>query len=175
MVLLKYLKKNYVQGLMRLPEKGWRVIPVGIVLFSLGALPPGLIWGIFSFQVFDSGMAFILPFTLFVFPAFLEESFFRGFLIPLDSKERGLGFCVFVTLMSALVFTLWHPFNAVTVNPGAEELFLNPLFLVIVFWLGVVLSVSYILSKSLWAPVVIHWLTVLVWVLFLNGRNLIVE
>ncbi|MCI5125432.1 MAG: CPBP family intramembrane metalloprotease, partial [Candidatus Electrothrix sp. AR5] len=48
-------------------------------------------------------------------------------------------------------------------------------FLVIVFCLGIVCSLAYILSRSLWVPIIIHWLTVVIWVLFLGGRNLLVK
>jgi len=79
------------------------------------------------------------------------------------------------TLLSATLFTLWHPLNALTINPGAEALFCNPGFLLIVFCLGGVCSLSYIASRSLWVPIIIHWLTVVVWVLFLGGRNLLLQ
>jgi predicted Abi (CAAX) family protease len=69
----------------------------------------------------------------------------------------------------------WHPLNALTINTGAQEVFLNPSFLVVVFCLGLACSLSYIYSKSLWAPVVIHWLTVFIWVFFLGGRNLMLK
>ena len=36
-----------------------------------------------------------------------------------------------------------------------------------------VCSIGYILSRSLWVPVLIHWVTVVVWVSFLGGRNLL--
>ncbi|MCW5214835.1 CPBP family intramembrane metalloprotease, partial [Desulfobulbus sp. US5] len=82
---------------------------------------------------------------------------------------------LFSTLLSAILFTLWHPLNALTVNPGAQALFCDPYFLVIVFCLGIVCSLTYILSRSLWVPIIIHWLTVVVWVIFLGGRNLLLK
>lgn len=120
-------------------------------------------------------MLHILPFSLFIFPAFLEEAFFRGILIPNKIKEKGGKAVLAATLFSAAAFTLWHPLNALTVNPGAQELFLNPHFLFIVFCLGVSCSLSYIFTQSLWMPILIHWLTVLIWVLFLGGRNLVLS
>ena len=96
-------------------------------------------------------------------------------LIPNDMCERGMKHIVFMVLLSALVFVAWHPLNAMTINPGAREIFLNPYFLFIAFLLGITCSISYIYSRSLWAPVFIHWFTVLIWILFLGGRNLIIE
>ena len=47
--------------------------------------------------------------------------------------------------------------------------------LLIVALLGITCSVSYVLSRSLWTPIIIHWLTVVVWVIFLGGRNKLLE
>jgi predicted Abi (CAAX) family protease len=30
-------------------------------------------------------------------------------------------------------------------------------------------------SRCLWMPIIIHWLTVVVWVIFLGGRNKLLE
>ncbi len=56
-----------------------------------------------------------------------------------------------------------------------RSLFLNPWFLVITGALGVTCGYGYALSRSIWVPVIIHWVTVSVWVLFLGGRNLVLE
>ena len=60
-------------------------------------------------------------------------------------------------------------------NPVSAVFFHNPYFLIIVTLLGITCSIAYIYSKSLWVPVIIHWLTVLIWVLLLGGRNLILD
>ena len=70
---------------------------------------------------------------------------------------------------------MWHPLNAVTVNRSAIPVFLDPAFLVIVAALGLTCGYSYVVSQSIWVPIFIHWATVVVWVLFLGGRNLVLE
>jgi len=70
---------------------------------------------------------------------------------------------------------VWHPLNALTFNTAANPLFLDPAFLIIVTLLGLTCGYSYALSRSLWVPIIIHWATVTVWVLFLGGRNLVLE
>jgi predicted Abi (CAAX) family protease len=110
---------------------------------------------------------------LFVFPSFLEEAVFRGILVPNNSRERGTAYIIKVALGSSVVFMLWHPFNALTINPRARDIFLDPAFLLITFLLGLTSSLTYIFSRSLWTPVIIHWLTVLLWVYFLGGHNLV--
>jgi predicted Abi (CAAX) family protease len=76
---------------------------------------------------------------------------------------------------STLLFVAWHPLNALTINPSAPALFLDPAFLLISAALGITCGYSYVVSKSLWVPVLIHWATVVVWVFFLGGRNLVLE
>ena len=78
-------------------------------------------------------------------------------------------------LLSTLAFVAWHPFNALLFNHSAIPLFLDPWFLVITAALGVTCGYGYVVSRSIWVPVIIHWSTVCAWVLLLGGRNLVLE
>lgn len=120
-------------------------------------------------------MLAVLPFSLFVFPSLLEEAFFRGILIPNDAARRSKPRIIAYIVLSTAAFVLWHPANALTINRTAAGIFLDPAFLLIVTALGITCSVSYVLSHSLWTPIIIHWLTVVVWVIFLGGRNKLLE
>ena len=173
--MLTYLKNNLLQGLkvspFRVPLKSLIPVPV-YVCASLGI---GFHAGLFSVGIIDSPMLIVLPFTLFIFPSLLEEAFFRGILIPNNTATQSKSRIAAYITISTVVFVLWHPVNALTINTTAAELFLNPAFLLIVALLGITCSVSYVLSRSLWTPIIIHWLTVVVWVIFLGGRNLLME
>lgn len=171
----KYLKNNLLIGYKVSPLSKAKISLPLLALFTLIALPVGNLGRLFSFQVLDAQTACIAIFTLFLFPALLEESFFRGLLIPSETRQNGRKAILLFTLLSASLFTLWHPLNALTINPGAQTLFCDPYFLCIVFCLGIVCSLSYIFSRSLWVPIIIHWLTVVVWVIFLGGRNLLLK
>ncbi len=120
-------------------------------------------------------MLAVLPFSLFVFPSLLEGAFFRGILIPNDAASKSKPRIVVHVVVSTAAFVLWHPANALTINKTAAAIFLDPAFLLIVTLLGITCSISYVLSRSLWTPVIIHWLTVVVWVIFLGGRNKLLE
>ena len=146
-----------------------------VLAYSVAALAIGFGSGIYTVQMLDVQKFWYLPLTLLLFPSIPEEFFFRGLLIPRNAAhlpwQRSVSYVVF----SAFAFTIWHPLNALTVNPSAQAFFLNPFFLVIVFLLGLACGYCYLLSRSIWVPVLIHWLTVVVWVLFLGGRNLVLE
>ena len=175
LTMIAYLKNNYVPGIKTSPLRSLKFSLVATLIYGLIAAIVGLNAGLFKVQLIDLSFAWFLPFTLFVFPSFFEESFFRGILIPNNAKERGLKYVLVMALISSVLFVAWHPLNALTINKGAQELFLNPYFLFDVFCLGMACSLSYIYSRSLWSPVIIHWLIVIIWVFFFGGRNLVLE
>ena len=173
--LSEYLKTNLVAGFrtspLRAPLKAWALVPFHAAL-SLGI---GFASGLFRIELVSAKLMPLLLVTLFVFPSLLEEAFFRGVLIPRETSERGAVRSMLTIGWSTLLFVAWHPFNAVTINPSAPALFLDPAFLLMSAALGITCGYGYVVSKSLWVPVVIHWATVVVWVLFLGGRNLVLE
>ena len=149
---------------------------LGIVLaYSLAALAIGFASGIYTVQLLDIAKFWYLPLALLLFPSIPEEFFFRGLLIPRNAIDLPWQRSVAYVIFSAFAFTVWHPLNALTINPTAQPFFLDAYFLTIVFLLGIACGTSYLLSRSIWVPVLIHWLTVVVWVLFLGGRNLVLE
>lgn len=168
-----YLKNNLLAGLKTPPRDGFMLSLMLTIGYSVIGLVTGFASNLFEVGLVESKFLLFLPLSLLIFPSLLEEAFFRGVLIPNNTKEKGYQLVVFYTLLSTLVFLLWHPLGALTINPVAREIFLNPSFLFIVFCLGLVCSLSYIYSRSLWWPIAIHWLTVLAWVLFLGGHNLV--
>lgn len=149
------------------------MIPLPVYVFA--SLAIGFYAELFSVGIIDHPMSVVLPFSLFVFPSLFEEAFFRGILIPNNAATQSKSRIVVYIAVSTVAFVLWHPANALTINTSTADLFLNPAFLLIVALLGITCSVSYVLSRSLWTPIIIHWLTVVVWVIFLGGRNILLE
>jgi predicted Abi (CAAX) family protease len=170
-----YLRHNLLKGFqtspLHAPLKAWAPVPLFVVIataigFGAGILKPAPL---------DSTFAFLLPITLFVFPSLLEEAFFRGVLIPRNILGAGNAAAARAVILSTMLFVLWHLFNALAFNQTAIPVFLDPWFLAIVTALGLTCGYSYVVSRSIWVPVIIHWATVTVWVLFLGGRNLVLE
>ncbi|MDX1559681.1 MAG: CPBP family glutamic-type intramembrane protease [Marinobacter sp.] len=171
----KYLRNNLGQSCLAsplsAPLKAWALVPA----FAVIAVFVGFSAGLFQSGWMDSAITPLIPLILFVFPSLLEEAFFRGVLIPRNILESGRAKAVWSVVISTLVFVAWHPFNALAFNPTATALFLDPWFLVIVAAMGLTCGYAYVLSRSIWVPVIIHWAAVTVWVLFLGGRNLVLE
>ena len=136
-------------------ELGW-ALPLMLVVAHLGGLirlqsPP------------DANTAVGLAATLFVVPTLGEEMLFRGLLIPRDRADwRWIG-------LSALLFTAWHPLQALTFGPPWSAAFLDPFFLAATSILGLALARIYASTGSLWPCVVAHWLVVFGWKAFLGG------
>ncbi|MHC4119094.1 MAG: CPBP family glutamic-type intramembrane protease [Planctomycetota bacterium] len=170
-----YLKKNLLQGLKVSPFRAPLRSLIPVPFYVCASLAIGFRAGLFSIHIVDFPMPAILPFTLFVFPSLLEEAFFRGVLIPNDAAGKTKPRITAYIAISTAAFVLWHPATALTINKTAAAVFLDPAFLVIVTLLGITCSISYVISRCLWTPIIIHWLTVVVWVIFLGGRNKLLE
>ncbi len=170
-----YLLNNLVRGIRTspfcAPLKAWLFVPI----YCLVAVAVGFSSNLLKLELLNSELAPLLPFTLFVFPSLLEEAFFRGILIPNNALKSGKLKVIGYIIISTVAFVVWHPLNALAINKSAIPLFLNPWFLMIVFALGIACAYSYVVSRSIWVPVIIHWATVVVWVFFLGGRNLVLE
>jgi predicted Abi (CAAX) family protease len=67
------------------------------------------------------------------------------------------------------MFIVYHPLNALSFFPKGLKTFFNWVFLVLAALLGIICSIAYLQSGSLWTPVVIHWLAVVIWLLLLGG------
>jgi predicted Abi (CAAX) family protease len=67
--------------------------------------------------------------------------------------------------LSVGLFVAWHPLLAPTRRDPLRTLLKDPRFLVQVTLLGLACSLAYLVSGSIWPPVLIHWLTVVVWLL----------
>ena len=106
-----------------------------------------------------------------VMPALVEEGFWRVLVLPhpteimSDRKRWRLG------LPMLGLFVVMHPLNAMTFYPMAFATFTNPVFLLSAALLGLICTVAYWKSGSLWIVTAMHWLVVTVWLLFLGGYS----
>ena len=139
-------------------------------LFLVCAVPIGLLSGLLrpSLPQLSPAEMAGTGLLLFVHPALAEEIVFRGLLLPrrADSMSRGR---LFVVAGAALVvYVASHPLNALLFRPGALTLFESPVYLVLAALLGLACTATYWISRSIWPPVAIHWLTVVAWIWFLR-------
>jgi len=168
--------KDLSASLVTVPGwRTWRTCALVYGLFLLCAGPIGALSGLLR-----PGWPHLLPVEmlgggvlLFVQPALAEEIVFRGLLLPRNTASIGRGRLVLVAGTALAVYVVAHPVNAMLFRPQALGLFERPAYLVLAGLLGLTCTATYWISRSIWPPVVIHWLTVVAWLWFLGGQALL--
>lgn len=166
------------RGLTTLPKGEDFLFSIVVFLIYMAvALPVGFCSGFFTIEVLktDIWLMIALPISLFFIPSLFEEIVFRGLLLPHKSRGISTRPLVLYSICSIVAFIVWHPINAMTINHPAYPMFSNPLFLSLAALMAIACTISYIKTGSLWVPIAIHWLTVMVWVFFLSGRNFVLD
>ena len=142
-----------------------------ITLYVMCALAIGFGTGFFKPGFLCTGIHvyFILPLSMIIFPSFMEEAVFRVLLLPDPSNFMEGRVTVLSCIPSVSLYVAWHPLHA-SISGMDIPIFDIP-FLSIVFILGITCTWLYLRTGSIWLPIGVHWLTVIIWVLFLGGRN----
>lgn len=134
----------------------WRQSLLLFAIFALIAIYLGQHEPLFKFSVTDEWGPFIaFAAVAILVPALAEEMVFRVVLAGRTGWLRaGLALATFV---------LWHPVQVWFGLPMAQPVFLEPAFLAIVALLGLVCTISWRRSGSVWPAVAMHWATVVAW------------
>lgn len=145
------------------------------LLFLVGAVPLGIVSGLLhpSLPPLTAGGAALTALTVLLHPAFTEELVFRVLLLPrrLEHVSRRR---LYVSVSVALfLYVVAHPLNAYFFWPAAMPIFGNAFYLAMTTLLGLTCITAYLMSGSIWLPVLIHWLTVSLWLLLLGGQALL--
>jgi predicted Abi (CAAX) family protease len=102
-----------------------------------------------------------------VAPAFGEELLFRVLLLPRPGEPvppARIG-------LSAALFILWHPPQALLFGPHWAAVVLDPFFLAASGVLGVALARLYVRTGSIWPCVALHWTAVVAWKAFFGAPS----
>jgi predicted Abi (CAAX) family protease len=148
------------------------LIVVGMLLIYSGiSLPLGLATGFLHLTVNTLGWRQQLSIALqaVIFPALSEELCFRVLFLPHPSEAVPWQQWILPAIFMLFLFILYHPLNAKTLFKAGFPTFFQPIFLILAGLLGLVCTVTYQLTGSLWAIAFIHWIVVVVWLLKLGG------
>jgi uncharacterized protein len=105
----------------------------------------------------------------FFVPAIGEEVFFRCALVPTQAQKPRAWPQAVVAL---LLFLAWHPFNAWLFFKDVLPLFSDWRFLSVTAMLGIACTHLWRHTGSLWPPVLLHWVAVLIWKGALGGPQI---
>jgi len=148
----------------------WLYSAALVVIYALISLPIGLKLGFLKIEVQTSWEIIIgVIAKCLLFPAITEEVFFRVLLLPHPTENALTVTLWFWGCISLVAFIVYHPLNALTFYPDGLKTFFDPVFLLLAALLGIICTLAYFQSGSLWTPVMIHWLVVVVWILLLGG------
>jgi predicted Abi (CAAX) family protease len=106
---------------------------------------------------------------LLLMPALVEELGFRLLLIPHPIETATAGSIYLWSGISLGLFTIYHPINARLFYRVGNPTFMDWRFLVLAGLLGGICTIAYLLTSSIWAAVLIHWIVVVVWLKLLGG------
>lgn len=105
----------------------------------------------------------------FIIPGLSEEIIFRVLFLPHPTENPLIETQLLWGAISLAVFIIYHPFQALTWNHAGREVFTEPSFLILAALLGAMCTIAYLVVGSIWFPVLIHWLAVVVWLVLLGG------
>lgn len=132
------------------------VFPLLVIVYFLTQLignfvniPPA--YEIFFMQLvfFDNASWMLIIFTIAFIPAFVEEIFFRGFLLSMFDSQKGFSSIVF----TAILFAFFH---------------LDPYRFIQIFLIGILLGVFYKHSKSFFITFLLHFMINFITILSAN-------
>lgn len=173
--------KNFVQlriqalalGLLEWPAAiEWLISLLTLILYGLVAQWSGLRSGLIKRE--NIALAFwpriSLGIRVLIHPALLEESIYRGLLMPSPAASSWSSTVLAWYLFSLLLFIIAHPVNSLLFRKRARHVFTHPVFLFLAAYLGVCVSVLYAYSHSLWPSILFHGIVVYTWLAYYGGH-----
>lgn len=152
----------------------WGFAIAVLLLYACIAIPQGFKQGFLRYcPPAELGLSlpqqFKLMLLLFFMPALLEELVMRVLLLPHPTEGVLPQTWLIWSVISLVIFVVYHPLNALTFYPAGNPTFFQPIFLVLSGLLGLMCTVIYLQTGSLWLIAIAHWLAVVVWLLWLGG------
>ncbi|AFY95204.1 type II CAAX prenyl endopeptidase Rce1 family protein [Chamaesiphon minutus] len=165
-------------GLITIPSSSeWLLGLCLLISYAAIALSIGFKSGFLSFHAFAPKLGSRLWqqmrswMSLFFMPALVEEMLFRLLLIPHPIETASVPNIWIWSLISLILFLFYHPFNALTFYKLGNPTFMNWRFLTLAGLLGLVCTIAYLTTGSIWIPIIIHWLIVSSWLDFFGGNR----
>ena len=142
-------------------------------LYAAMAIPWGLRSGFLQRRWQPSGPRVLLrqALALLLMPSLAEELLFRVALLPRPGEGTGTSAALLWAVLGVVLFVGYHPLAGRLWYRIGRNLFDDPRFLGLCALLGVVCTIAYLATASLLAPLLIHWLVVLIWLEALGGRE----
>ncbi|MEH2423862.1 MAG: CPBP family glutamic-type intramembrane protease [Nostoc sp.] len=163
---------NRILASLAIPTRqDWLVVVLLLIIYSIIALPYGWKFGFLQIRFWSENWIYtcLLILRCLFTPAINEELFFRVLLLPHPSEITNWLQWSLWAIGGLVLFVLYHPLNAKIFFKAGIPTFFNRVFLTLTLWLGIICTVAYTLTGSLWVIVLIHWVVVVVWLIVFGG------
>jgi uncharacterized protein len=145
-------------------SKDWRYALILLGLFGVIYLPIGFATGFLTIAPrLNPGLVVTIMGSALLMPGISEEFVFRVLLMPHRTEPMRPLMRRFWMVLSWVLFLLYH------LPTWTPAFFKMPVFLIGAGLVGIVCTLSYRQSRSIWTAVFIHWTIVVVWLLLLGG------
>ncbi|MEH2168506.1 MAG: CPBP family glutamic-type intramembrane protease [Nostoc sp.] len=167
--LIKFRLINSVSTFIN--SNDWIWIITLFIIFSLVGIPLGFKLGLLRFEIAKISCKILLRTALItlIIPVAAEEAFFRVLLLPNKVEQASLVTNWLWGSISLILFVVYHPLNATFFIRNARATFNSFAFLTLAAILGIVCTIAYLKSGSIYPPVILHWVFVLGWLMGLGG------
>jgi uncharacterized protein len=158
-------------GLQTWPDgASWGESLAIFALYGVCAWGFGFTTGLYEFAPHLNSDLVRVAILAFFVPAIGEEVFFRAALIPtsIEKPQARLNMA-----LALIIFLAWHPLNAWLFFKDVLPLFTDWRFLAVTAMLGLACTHLWRKTGSLWPPVFLHWIAVVVWKGLLGGPAMI--
>ncbi len=155
-------------------DRGGAALTLALLgLYAAAAIPWGLHSGFLQRRWRPSPPRPLLrqALALLLMPSLGEELLFRAALLPRPGEGISPTGALLWAVLGLALFVGYHPLAGRLWYRLGRSLFDDPRFLALCALLGVVCTIAYLATASLLAPLLIHWLVVLVWLDPLGGRQ----
>lgn len=168
---LSILLNRFLASLVIPSFQDWLVVILLLIIYSAIAIPIGFKFKFLQIQVWPASWIDknLLILRCLFMPAIVEELVFRVFMLPHPTEIINWFKWVLWGIVSLLLFVVYHPLNAKTFFKKGLSTFFNLVFLSLAGLLGIICTVAYALTGSLWVIVFIHWVVVVVWLIVFGG------
>ncbi|MGF1990723.1 MAG: CPBP family glutamic-type intramembrane protease [Nostoc sp. ZfuVER08] len=170
---LSILLNRFLSSLVIPSLQDWLIAGLLLVIYGAIAIPFGWKFNFLQIQVWSANLLdqSLLVLRCLFTPAILEELIFRVFLLPHPTEIISWFNWVLWGIFSLLLFVVYHPLNAKTFFRKGLSTFFNLVFLSLAALLGIICTLAYAITGSLWVIVLIHWVVVVVWLIVFGGME----
>lgn len=148
--------------------RDWQLTGICLLIYGIIALGIGIPSQFLQWTAPIDQWPQVMAKTLFV-PAIFEEIIFRGLLLPHPQESPSVKRGYLWSSVNLFLFVIYHPINGLTLYEPGYYVFRNPYFLTLATLLGLTCILIYQRTGSIWPPIVIHWIAVMIWLCLLGG------